>query len=182
MSKIIVVNEERCLGCKSCVIECAVAHSHAGDLVEALKAGEQLQSRVHVEPFGEFGMPLQCRHCEDAPCLAICPTEAIHRPSETGPVLIDADRCIGCKYCLVVCPFGIIDLSKDGKAMVKCDLCIERTEVGEEPACVTACPTGALEFVELEEWIKEKRRDATKLISLANLKAREVVSETDDER
>ena len=118
MSKIIIVNEERCLGCKSCVIECAVAHSHAKDLVEALQAGEKLQSRVHVEPFRDFGMPLQCRHCEDAPCLAICPTEAIHRPSETGPVLIDAERCIGCKFCMIVCPFGVIELSRDGKAMV----------------------------------------------------------------
>jgi len=182
MSKIIIVNEERCLGCKSCVIECAVAHSHAKDLVEALQSGEKLQSRVHVEPFKEFGMPLQCRHCEDAPCLAICPTEAIHRPSETGPVLIDAERCIGCKFCMVVCPFGIIQISRDGKAMVKCDLCIERTEVGEDPACVAACPTGALEFVELEDWLKDKRRAAASVISLAVEKAAKLTSETPDER
>ena len=182
MSKIIVVNEDRCLGCKSCVLECAVAHSRAGDLVEALKAGEQLQSRVHVEPFKEFGMPLQCRHCEDAPCLAICPTEAIHRPSETGPVLIDAERCIGCKYCLVVCPFGIIELSRDGKAMVKCDLCIDRTGKGEQPACVNACPTGALEFVDMDDWLKGRRKDAAGLIAQANAKAAKLTAETDDER
>jgi len=165
MSKMIVVHEERCLGCRSCVLECAVAHSRAGDLVEALQAGEKLQSRVHIEPFKEFGMPLQCRHCEDAPCQAICPTEAIHRPSEKGPVLIEAERCIGCKYCLVVCPFGIIQLSRDGKAVVKCDLCIDRTEAGEEPACVTACPTGALEFVELDDLLREQRRNAVEVIA-----------------
>jgi len=178
MTKIIVVNEERCLGCKSCVIECAVAHSHAKDLVEALRAGEPLQARVHVEPFKDFGMPLQCRHCEDAPCLAICPTEAIHRPVENGPVLIDAERCIGCKFCVVVCPFGVIDLSKDGKATVKCDLCIERTEVGEEPACVAACPTGALEFCDLDEWLKRRRKAATKKISVAVEQATRIVTET----
>ena len=182
MSKIIVVNEERCLGCMSCVIECAVAHSEAKDLVKALTAGEKLQSRVHVEPFREFGMPLQCRHCEDAPCITICPTEAIRRPVENGPVLIESDRCIGCKFCMIVCPFGVIDLSRDGKATVKCDLCIERTEEGKEPACVTACPTGALEFADLDEWLKRRRQQAAKRLGVASGQAQSIVSETEDER
>jgi len=81
-----------------------------------------------------------------------------------------------------VCPFGIIQISRDGKAMVKCDLCIERTEVGEDPACVAACPTGALEFVELEDWLKDKRRAAASVISLAVEKAAKLTSETPDER
>ena len=160
MAKMIVVNEQRCLGCKTCVLECAMAHSEAASLVEALSAASPPQARVHVEPVGQYGIPLQCRHCEEAPCITVCPTEAMHRPTQTGPVLIDAEMCIGCKFCMLVCPFGVIDLSRDGKAMVKCDQCIERTEAGKEPACVAGCPTGALEFRELEEWLRERRREA----------------------
>jgi carbon-monoxide dehydrogenase iron sulfur subunit len=160
MPKMIVVNEGRCLGCRTCQLECALAHCEARTLVEAVRSGARPQARIHLEPMGEFALPLQCRHCEDAPCVMVCPTEAMHRPTETGPVLIDAEMCIGCKFCMLVCPFGVIDLSRDGKAMVKCDQCIERTEAGKEPACVAACPTGALEFREVEEWLRERRREA----------------------
>ena len=160
MAKIIIVNEERCLGCKTCVLECAMAHTDAGTLIEALRSENPPQPRVHVEPLGEFGMPMQCRHCDDAPCITVCPTDAIAQLSPDSPVLLDADRCIGCKFCLIVCPFGVIDISRDGKAMVKCDLCIERTKAGEEPACVAACPTGALQFVEVDDLLRERRRQA----------------------
>ncbi len=160
MAKIIVVDQDRCLGCKSCMLECAMAHSDAGTLVEALSSQTPPQSRVYVEPAGEFGMPMQCQHCEDAPCIMVCPTEAIHRFSERGPVILDQERCIGCRFCLLVCPFGVIDLSRDGKAMVKCDLCMERTAKGEDPACVAGCPTGAIKFVELDECLRRRRREA----------------------
>ena len=167
MAKMIVVNEGRCLACKQCVIECAMAHTEASTLVEALQSPTPPRSRLHVEPTGGFGMPLQCRHCEDAPCIAICPTEAIRRTSDGGPVLLDQERCIGCKFCLFVCPFGVIDVSADGKAMIKCDLCVERTEAGELPACVTACPTGALEFVELNDYLRQRRREVAKRLAEA---------------
>ena len=159
MAKMIVVDEQRCLGCRSCVLECAMAHTQAGSLAEALAAETPPQPRLHVEPLGEFGMPLQCRHCEDAPCMTVCPTDAIHRLSEHGPVVLEQERCIGCRFCLIVCPFGVIDLSRDGKAMIKCDLCIERTEAGQEPACVAACPTGALKFEEVTEYLRQRRRE-----------------------
>ena len=174
MARAIVVNQERCLGCKSCTIACAMAHTEAETLVEALHAESPPQPRLHVEPLGDGAMPLQCRHCQDAPCLAVCPTEAIHRLSEDGPVLLDAERCIGCKFCVFVCPFGVIELSRDGKAMTKCDQCVERTQVGEEPACVGACPTGALEFVEIESWLRQRRREAAERIAQAEAQERAV--------
>jgi carbon-monoxide dehydrogenase iron sulfur subunit len=158
MPKVIVVNEERCLGCKQCMIECAMAHVEAGSLIEAINCESPPQPRIHVVPSGAFGIPLQCRHCEDAPCITVCPREAIHRVVENGPVLLDQEQCIGCKFCMIVCPFGVIYLPRDGKAMVKCDLCIERIEGDEEPACVAGCPTGALEFRELDDYLREHRR------------------------
>ena len=168
MAKVIVVHSERCLGCRSCQIECALAHTEAPTLVEALRAESPPQPRVHVEPVGESGVPLQCRHCDDAPCMAICPTEAIHRPVADGPVLIDPERCIGCKFCMAVCPFGVIEPARDGKAMIKCDLCVERIAAGQAPACVAACPTGALQFVELDEHLRRRRRAAAVRVAQAD--------------
>ncbi len=166
MAKIIVVDEERCLGCKSCTIACAMAHCEAQTLVEAMNAENPPQARVHIEPVGAFGMPMQCRHCEEAPCITVCPTEAIYRAEgEASPVLMDQDRCIGCKMCMFVCPFGVIELSRDGKAMIKCDMCIERTEASEPPACVAACPTGALRFEELDDYLRQRRRQAAQRVA-----------------
>jgi len=173
MAKMIVVNELRCLGCKTCVLECAMAHSEAKSLVEAMYSGSPPQPRVHVEGGGAYGVPLQCRHCQDAPCITICPTGAIRRVGPADPVLLDADRCIGCMYCLMVCPFGVIDLSREGKAVVKCDLCIARTAAGQEPACVAGCPTGALEFCEADEYVRRRRQEAARDLSAAGRKGPE---------
>lgn len=158
MGKTIIVNIEKCLACKSCEIACALAHSRSKVLHEALGELPQPQRRVSVQPAGEFAVPLQCRHCENAPCITVCPTNAIHRPQADGPVLVDQDKCIGCKFCVVVCPFGVINISIDGTAVLKCDLCIERTGMGEEPACVEACPTRALKLADEEELTADKKR------------------------
>lgn len=158
MGKTIVVNIEKCLACKSCEIACALAHSKSKVLEEAVAESPKPQRRVTVEAAEEFGVPMQCRHCEDAPCITVCPTKAIHQQQAEGPVLIDKDLCIGCKFCLMVCPFGVIDISSDGKAVVKCDLCIERTKAGQEPACVEACPTKALKIGNEKELAASKRQ------------------------
>jgi len=159
-NKGIIVDIEKCLACKSCEIACAVAHSQSKKLEEAIGEMPRPQRRVTVLSAGEFAVPLQCRHCEDAPCIAVCPTGAIHRLEAEGPVLIEQEKCIGCKYCLIVCPFGVIELSGDGKAMIKCDLCFERARAGQEPACVEACPTKALKLVSEKELAAGKRRRA----------------------
>ena len=163
----IIVNIDKCLACKSCEIACAVAHSESKVLQEAMQEMPKPQSRVSVQAAGEFAVPLQCRHCEDAPCITVCPTGAIHRDETNGPVLIEQDKCIGCKFCLVVCPFGVIEVSSDGRAMVKCDLCIERTKAGQEPACVEACPTKALKLGSEKEFAADKRKRAGQELVLA---------------
>lgn len=160
MGKMITVDERRCLACKACVIECALAHTSVGDLAKAVESGAKLQPRIHVEAVGEYGTPLQCRHCTDAPCVAVCPADAIKRYREEGPVLLDEDRCIGCGLCMLACPFGVIDMSRTGKGMVKCDLCIERTAMGEQPACVSACHTHALKYEDMEKWLADRRKRA----------------------
>ncbi|MHC4482254.1 MAG: 4Fe-4S dicluster domain-containing protein [Planctomycetota bacterium] len=167
MDKTIAVNIEKCLACKSCEIACALAHSESKVLEEAVAESPRPKRRVTVEAAGNFAVPIQCRHCEDAPCITVCPTAAIHRHQANDPVLIDKERCIGCKFCLAVCPFGVIDITRDGKAVVKCDLCIERTKAGQEPACVEACPTGALKIVSEKELAAAKRKLAARELVLS---------------
>jgi len=90
--------------------------------------------------------------------MMVCPTGAIHREGENEPVLFDHTRCIGCKMCVQACPFGMITMRLDGKGVLKCDLCVERLAKGQEPACVVACPTGALVFGDEEQLAQMKRR------------------------
>ena len=170
MGKAIMATVEKCLACRSCELACAVAHSKTGVVEKAITETPKPQKRVTVEAAGQHAVPIQCRHCEDAPCIAVCPTAAIHRPDEdkTGPVLIDQEKCIGCKYCLMVCPFGVIDVSNDGKVMVKCDLCFERAKMGEEPACVEACPTKALLLVDEKDLISARRQQAARELVLSS--------------
>lgn len=158
MDRAIIINIEKCLACRSCEMACAVVHSKSGILEEAVRERPKAQRTITVEAAGEFAVPLQCRHCEDAPCIEICPTGAIRRESEQGPVLVEQDLCIGCKLCMVICHLGVLQISREGRAILKCDMCLQRTRQGQEPACVEACPTGAIKMVLLEEITKSKRK------------------------
>ncbi len=157
MTRFIVVDEQRCLACKQCVVECALAHGQADTLAEAIAAGEQLRSRVYVEAVEGGGVPLQCRNCPDPACVAVCPKDALSRSGPDEPVVLDLELCIGCGFCMYACPFGVIDMSPDGKKAVKCDLCENRTASGELPACVVACPTGAIQFEEMDDAVRRQR-------------------------
>lgn len=160
MKKLIHVEIEKCLGCKSCELACAVVHSRAKNLWEAVMEQPQPQARVRVRVVEEFAIPLHCRHCQDAPCVRVCPTHAMSRLDVDGPVLCNAARCIGCTLCVLVCPFGVLRMDRAGKAIVKCDLCFELTREGKEPACVAACPTQAIRLVSIEELGEEIARRA----------------------
>ncbi len=159
MKALIVVDPKRCVGCHSCELACAVAHSRHRQLYGAVAEDPPPQSRVYVERYQKTNLPLQCRHCEDAPCVNICPTSAMQKGAWGEAVLIDKGRCIGCKWCLLVCPFGAITLGPEEKAMVKCDLCAERAAEGRPPACTEACLTGALQYTPVEEFTRTKRRE-----------------------
>ena len=154
--KKILINDEKCLACHSCEIACCVAHSASGSLYGAL-AEPALMSKLHVELGGAGrGFPLGCRHCQDPQCTRACVTKALYK-TEDGVTLFDEKRCIGCLMCFIACPFGAIDAGRvqlGGQSISKCDLCVA---VGEDPACVTACPTNALVFEEPSSFNKNKR-------------------------
>jgi carbon-monoxide dehydrogenase iron sulfur subunit len=146
----------RCLACRGCEIACALAHAETEDLVEAIFKGG-VKPRIYIESAEGLAVPLQCRHCEEAPCVRVCPTGALARPSEAEPVLVEQEKCIGCGFCVQACPFGVVRLASDERVIIKCDLCVKRQVEGLEPACVAACPVAALSLEELDENAKKTR-------------------------
>jgi len=153
----LIVNVQRCVACKRCMIECAVAHSKSKDLVTAMQESPKPQSRVQVRPLGEFSAPYQCRHCETPPCVPVCPNNALRKDAETSLVLFDFAACTGAGKCVKKCPFLGIVMDREGTHALKCDLCAERLERGEIPACAEACPTGAITYKKAEELSEAER-------------------------
>jgi len=164
MEKIIVVDVDKCMACHSCELACAVAHSRSDTLDDAAQETPRPYSRIILERLDDQTLPLHCRHCEDAPCIRVCPTQAIFRASDLSPVVIDNQKCIGCNECILVCPFGVIRKDKDGKYIVKCDLCSQRLEAGRVPACVEACPTRAIKYRTPDKVAGQKREKYKVLI------------------
>jgi carbon-monoxide dehydrogenase iron sulfur subunit len=152
--KEIWVRPERCTGCLSCRLACAVAHSKAENLFGALTEEPPPRPRVYVEAVGARKVPLQCRHCREAPCVAACPVAALSYEEESGLVRYHRERCIGCNFCVLACPFGVIVFRRDEGRVIRCDRCHKRPV----PACVVACPTRALVYEEGAAYQSAKRR------------------------
>ena len=143
--KRIYAREEFCLGCRLCEIHCLVQHSKSKKLIKAFRREkDQVVPGVVVESSGRATFAMQCRHCDEAPCLAACISGAMRRDQKTGAVLCDPERCVGCWMCVMVCPAGAVRRGPEGKAASKCDLC-----GGEEtPVCVLNCPNEAIVYEE----------------------------------
>lgn len=163
--KIIHIEPGKCTACKNCEIACAVQHSKSKVLSRAVAERPLPAYRIDVSLEEGTNFPLQCRHCEDAPCVSVCPSKAMHKEPD-NIVIIDQDKCIGCKFCIVVCPFGAIKADREDNAVVKCDLCRDRVAEGKEPACVEACLTGALKFLDDKQINREKKKKFLSEISL----------------
>ena len=145
-----------CTGCKACQVACKdkwdlevgvtwrrVAEFTGGDwTVNADGTFSQTVSSYYTS--------VACNHCEGAPCIDVCPTQAMTR-REDGLVIIDEDACIGCRYCEWTCPYGAPQFSAKLGIMTKCNGCYDAVDAGLSPACVGACPSRALEFGDIEE-------------------------------
>jgi dimethyl sulfoxide reductase iron-sulfur subunit len=194
-----VIDQERCIGCWTCAVGCKEINNEplgfwwnriltaapgelSGESSGALAA--PASDNIDV-PHGTFPhvemayLPVACQHCDDAPCVKVCPVDATFRRDD-GTILIDFERCIGCRYCVAACPYGVRvfnwgdvkrapdftvgygrDYRSDGRLVFtpdrpigvveKCTFCVERIDVGEQPFCVEVCPTGARVFGDLNE-------------------------------
>ncbi len=120
-----------------------------------------------------------CKHCTHAACLDVCPTGAIFR-TEFGTVVVQADICNGCGYCVPACPYGVLDKREDDGRIFKCTLCYDRLEVGQEPACAKACPTESIQFGELDELRKRAAGRVEQLHEVGVVEARLYGHDTDD--
>ena len=133
MAKILMIHPEKCTGCENCVLACS--YSKEGQFRPAA-------ARVHVYSWERegFSVPIMCQQCNDAPCISVCPTGAMHRL--TGQTLVDYDinRCIRCRMCVQACPFGNALYDSYTNSIMKCDNC------AGAPACVAACPNKALTY------------------------------------
>jgi carbon-monoxide dehydrogenase iron sulfur subunit len=135
--KMIVSHPEKCVACHLCEGACSFRHE---GLFMPARTRIWVFDLVDEQVYGAYA----CFHCSDAPCLAHCPTHAISRRADTGQVYVQEERCIGCKMCMVACPFGVMGFHGDKKVAQNCDLC------EGEPQCVKVCVYGALEFAEVE--------------------------------
>jgi carbon-monoxide dehydrogenase iron sulfur subunit len=166
--KTVFVRQERCVGCRHCEVACAIEHSKGKSLLSTIQEETKPYPRIFVEVIDNYlKFPNRCRHCDPAPCMQVCPTGSLYRDEQTGSVLIDYLKCIGCAVCAMACPFGIIQFQKIQKyemnreVNAKCDNCIGRLEEGRIPACAEACKTSALEFGEANDLIRIARTDFT---------------------
>ena len=139
-------DQSRCSGCRACTLACKSWHNLPAGPLKYLKIYEYEKGifpdvRVHFQ-----WMP--CYHCEEPACVNSCPCEAIYKEKKYGAVLIDAEKCTGCRLCYKACPYGAPVFESDEKKTKaqKCTMCIDRLEMGIKPICVLACPNRALDF------------------------------------
>lgn len=144
-----------CTGCKACQAACK-DHNGLGPSIlwrrvyEVAGGGWTRAGAAWTQDVFAWNLSISCNHCERPVCAEGCPTGAIRR-REDGVVLLDSDKCMGCRYCEWACPYGAPRFDVARGAMTKCTLCSDRLEEGLAPSCVTACPMRALDFGTLEE-------------------------------
>ena len=166
----LVIDLDTCVGCHACVIACKGwnTENYGAPLSDADPYGANpvgsFLNRVHsfeIQPDNApaqlVHFPKSCLHCDDAPCVTVCPTGASYKRVEDGIVLVNETDCIGCGLCAWACPYGAREMDPTEKVMKKCTLCVDRIyndnlpEEDREPACVRTCPAGARHFGDLSD-------------------------------
>ncbi|KLU65923.1 hydrogenase-4 component A [Desulfosporosinus acididurans] len=179
MNSFVVAAPNKCIGCRTCEVACVVAHS-SENIFTSTKREIEFNPRLSVVKTAAVSAPIQCRHCEDAPCANACSEGCI--VNKEGVIYINQRTCIGCKTCILACPFGAIEMAasyeggeKKQQAGLKCDdggkLCFKEKMVANKcdlclgreggPACMEVCPTDALRIVNsdvIAGAMREKRR------------------------
>ena len=140
------IDTKKCVGCSDCVVACQTENNvpigYCRDWIVETTTGTypELQLEIRSE---------RCNHCTNSPCVRCCPTEASHY-SDGGIVLVDPKECIGCKACIASCPYDARFVHPDGY-IDKCTFCLHRVKKGEEPACVSVCPTHCMYFGDTDD-------------------------------
>ncbi|WP_319542897.1 DMSO/selenate family reductase complex B subunit [uncultured Pseudodesulfovibrio sp.] len=152
------IDMEACTGCKTCMIACIDKNDLPDGVlfrrVTEYAGGDWIQDKngAYEQNIFAYYLSVSCNHCENPICVRSCPTTAMHK-DENGIVIVDHDKCVGCRYCEWGCPYSAPQYNAKKGKMEKCDFCRDYLEQGKPPACVAACPTRALEFGEYEDLV-----------------------------
>ncbi len=141
-----VFDQNRCTGCQACQLACVIENQLPPD--QSWRAVYTFNAR-HYPGVPLFHVSLACNHCAEPACMSACPSLAYFKDGETGAVLLDQDKCIGCRYCTWACPYDAPKFASAVGVVSKCTFCQHRLTAGLQPACVDLCPTAALTFDDL---------------------------------
>ena len=165
----LAIDLDTCVGCNACAVACKQwnASGTTGPLTDYHPYGDNPSgvwfNRIRHYEVDDYPnnktihFPMSCMHCEDADCVSVCPTGASYKMPETGIVLVDQDKCMGCNYCAWACPYGARELDREDGVMKKCTLCVDRIfdeqlpEEERQPACVLTCPAHARFFGDYDD-------------------------------
>lgn len=139
-----IYNVENCIGCKACEIACRNENNTSGSVF--WRKVDKLTSDTYLSH--------SCYHCSSPECFRVCPENAFSKRSD-GIVLIDSNKCNGCKLCVTACPFGAPQYDFETRKVTKCQMCYPRQDVGMKPACVEACTTNALSYTDLNKFYSQ---------------------------
>ena len=168
-----LIDITKCIGCRSCQVACKRWNERPSEKTEfsadwtnppKLSSKTWTMVAFHLDPDGKGGnkwrfVKRQCMHCLNPPCESVCPAKAIYTRHD-GVNLTHYDRCFGCHYCVISCPYGVRHYDLDAKSTVKCTMCFDRIDNGKLPACVQACPALVMEFGTREEIVQKARARA----------------------
>lgn len=160
----VLIDLTRCSGCRSCEVACREANDLLTQPDEPTQLAADTWTYIDFVPLPTVStepLPVkrQCMHCIDPACASACPVAALHKTPE-GPVAYRENRCMGCRYCMIACPFDVPKFEWDSglrPVIGKCTMCVDRLEEGLQPACVEECPTGALKFGSRNELLAEAK-------------------------
>jgi len=154
VSKVLIIDYEKCTGCRECEMVCAIQH-------EGVSNPARSRIKVIKKEWEGIYIPVTCQQCESAPCMAICPVKAISRDPNLNSVVVDYDTCIGCRMCVAICPFGAMAFNGKTQKVMKCDFC------DGDPQCVRFCETKAIRYADaIEQSLDKQVAVADKFISL----------------
>lgn len=155
------VDLTRCIGCHTCALACKEKNDL--ELGPRWRRVRVIEGGAYPRPFSYF-ISMSCNHCAEPICIKVCPTRAYHK-REDGLVVHDPEQCIGCQYCTYACPYAAPQFDESRGKVGKCSGCYELIDRGEQPACVQACVTRAMEFGYLDE-LAARHPDGTKALPI----------------